>query len=260
MGRAQGIDLESEWCFTRPAAIPVPEVNALETQVDSLMAGPNPISVALNLHSTRGTFADSFFFKHLAPSVSPTFEIIQQNYIDAVNAVSRLFKNASPQTSQLNPCTYVESYFWNNWGESVMALKHEGHYFRRQTDNDWITGADYRSIGGPLAIGLLAYFPLPAGTEPDLTHAAWLPRFFSASELGLPDLTGENADPDDDGISNLMEYALGQQPRVPDAGTAAPGLDNIGSGMAAQLVVLAQRSSYPTDLEVFFERFADLQT
>ena len=254
---AQGIDLESEWCFSRPPAAAVPEVAALKTRVDAFMAGPNPISVALNLHSTRGNYADSFFFKHLAPSVSPTFVTIQQNYIDAVNTASPFFNNASPQTSQLNPCTFIESYFWNNWGESVMALTHEGHYHRRQTDNEWITGADYREIGAALASGLQTYYSLPPTSEPDLTYPLWLAQHFLSSELSISALAGENADPDHDGISNLVEYALGRRPRLADVGNAVLALMQT-PGTPGQLQISTARSSYPTDLEVFFESSANL--
>ena len=159
---AQGIDIESEWCNIR-----VPEAALLKGQVDFLMTQSNPISVALNLHSTRGNFTDSFFFKHLSPSVSVAFEGIQQNYIDAVDAATPLFDNLSAQTSQLNPCTFIESYFWNNWGESVMALTEEGHYYRRITDNAWTDGAHYREIGRAMARGLVTYYDLPPSSEPD---------------------------------------------------------------------------------------------
>lgn len=158
---AQGIDQESEWCNIR-----VPEVALLKTQVDAFMATPNPISVALNLHSTVGSYTDSFFFKHLYPSVTFAFEDIQQRYIDAVDAATPLFNNLFPGTSQLNACTFIESYFWNNWGEAVMALTHEGHYYRRITDNAWTDGDHYREVGRALARALFAYYDLPPSQSP----------------------------------------------------------------------------------------------
>jgi len=158
----QGIDPEAEWCGVR-----TPEVALIKTQVDSLMASSNPISVALNLHSTIGNFADSFFWKHLTPSVTTNYQTIQQNYINAVNAATPMFDNLAPQTSQLNACTFIESYFWNHWGESVMAMTEEGHFYRRITDNAWIMGADYREVGRGMARGLIAYYNLPPTAEPD---------------------------------------------------------------------------------------------
>lgn len=248
-----GYDPEREWC----SLIRIPEVQALKTRVDAFMAGPNPIEVALNLHSTRGNFADSFFFKHVAPSVSTAFETIQQNYINAVNAATPLFNNASPQTSQLNACLFIESYFWNNWGASVMALTHEGHYQKRLTDGDWITGADYREIGSALARGLTTYFPLPAATEPGLSYPSWLALHFSAAELPNPALTGENADPDHDGSSNLLEYALARNPRFPDTPVSPVAIHSTPAG---GLTVTAERSGLPTDLDVFLEHSGNLTT
>jgi hypothetical protein len=160
---AQGVDIEREWCGLR-----VPEAAALKTQVDAFMATPNPISVALNLHSTVGNFVDSFFFKHVVPSVSANFELIQQRYIDALAGATPLFNNLSPHTSQLHSCAFIESYFWNNWGESVMALTKEGHYYRRITDNAWTDGAHYRAIGRAMARALIGYYDLPPAQEPIL--------------------------------------------------------------------------------------------
>jgi hypothetical protein len=160
---AQGVDIEREWCGIR-----VPEAAALKTQVDAFMAAPNPISVALNLHSTVGNFVDSFFFKHVVPSVSANFQIIQQRYIDALAAATPLFNNLSPHTSQLHSCAFIESYFWNNWGEALMALTKEGHYYRRTTDNAWTDGAHYRAIGRAMARALIAYYDLPPVHEPIL--------------------------------------------------------------------------------------------
>jgi len=138
-----------------------------------------------------------------------------------------------------------------------MALTHEGHYYRRQTDNEWITGADYREIGAALAKGLLTYYPLPPASEPDQTYPTWLARYFLPAELSILALSGENADPDQDGTPNLMEYALGRRPRVADAGTGALGM-TLTPGSPGQMLIAAAPSSYPIDLEVYFERSADL--
>jgi len=41
---------------------------------------------------------------------------------------------------------------------------------------------------------------------------AWLRANFSTAELGNPAISGDAADPDHDGLPNLMEYALGLKP------------------------------------------------
>jgi hypothetical protein len=44
----------------------------------------------------------------------------------------------------------------------------------------------------------------------------WKAARFTAIELADPAVSGDLADPDGDGIPNLMEYALGLEPRQPD--------------------------------------------
>ncbi len=154
---SQGIDPERQW--GNPDRIP--EVGNIKTKVDEFMASPNPIEVALNLHSTKGNNTDTFFFKHIYPSVTHNFEQIEQRFIDAFDHATPLFDNLSPHFSQLDPIVFIESYFWNNWGEAVMALTHEGHYFRRITDNQFITDENYYELGRAMARALIEYFNLP---------------------------------------------------------------------------------------------------
>lgn len=54
-----------------------------------------------------------------------------------------------------------------------------------------------------------------------LNLAAWQLAQFSAEELNQPAISGPNADPDGDGLSNLLEYALGLSPR---AGSTDPAV------------------------------------
>jgi hypothetical protein len=46
---------------------------------------------------------------------------------------------------------------------------------------------------------------------------AWRASYFSASELADPNISGDTADPDGDGIPNLLEYALNGNPKVANA-------------------------------------------
>ncbi len=156
---SQGIDPERQW--GNPSRIP--ETSNIQKVVDEFMAGESPIEVALNMHSTVNNFEDTFFYKHLSPSVTTSHEAIQQRYIDAVNHATNLFNNLSPQTSQLDSTIFIESYFWNNWGEAVMAMTHEGHFYYRITDQDWITDRDYHKLGEAMATAMIEYFGLPHG-------------------------------------------------------------------------------------------------
>ncbi|MDQ6655415.1 MAG: PKD domain-containing protein [Verrucomicrobiota bacterium] len=50
-----------------------------------------------------------------------------------------------------------------------------------------------------------------------LRFQEWRQIYFSAAELANPAISGDLADPDGDGIANLAEYALGTNPKQPDA-------------------------------------------
>jgi len=153
----QGIDPEHIW--DNPYRIP--ETTNTKGKIDEFMGGANPIEVSLNLHSTVRRARDTFFFKHAAPSVTKEFEDKEQRYIDALDRATPLFDNLSETTSQLDEWVFVESYYWRNWGESVMAMTHEGHFHKRITDGAWITDKDYHDIGGAMAKALIEYFDLP---------------------------------------------------------------------------------------------------
>lgn len=154
---SQGIDPERQW----PNPYRIPEVGNFKDRVDLFMAGDNPIEVALNLHSTKGGFVDTFFFKHISPSVTAAFEEKEQKFIDAFKNVTPLFNNLAPQTSLLDPAKFIESYFWNNWGEAVMAMTHEGHFYRRITDNAYLSDEDYYELGRAMARAVIEYYNLP---------------------------------------------------------------------------------------------------
>ncbi len=53
-----------------------------------------------------------------------------------------------------------------------------------------------------------------AGAVETPPYQAWRSRYFAPDELGDPAISGDQADPDGDGIVNLLEYALGLEPRV----------------------------------------------
>jgi hypothetical protein len=50
-----------------------------------------------------------------------------------------------------------------------------------------------------------------------MTFALWEQGYFNAQELGDPAITGESADPDHDGLSNLLEYAFHLDPTQPSS-------------------------------------------
>ncbi|CAN5400050.1 hypothetical protein BH23VER1_BH23VER1_12910 [soil metagenome] len=55
------------------------------------------------------------------------------------------------------------------------------------------------------------------GPALQFSYATWLPRHYSAEEIALGELTAPGGDGDGDGLTNLIEFALGLNPRLPDA-------------------------------------------
>jgi PKD repeat protein len=55
------------------------------------------------------------------------------------------------------------------------------------------------------------------------TFDLWRPAKFTATELANPAISGPQADPDQDGVNNLFEYAFGLEPKVADANAMPTG-------------------------------------
>jgi len=85
--------------------------------------------------------------------------------------------------------------------------------------------------------------------------ALWQSDHFTASELVDPAVSGPNADPDGDGLPNLLEYALGLEPWGP--GTT--GLPTISLN-AMNLVLTYTRPVSVTDVTYAVEVSTDLTT
>lgn len=82
--------------------------------------------------------------------------------------------------------------------------------------------------------------------------AAWKAQYFSAAELGDPAVSGDVADPDGDGLSNLQEYLAGTNPRDASSSLTLEVLPGSGS----QLVQL--RFNAPAGRTFAIERRPDV--
>ena len=117
-----GVDIESNWS----ASPGEPEVQALRTTFTQLMARPNPIRIALNMHSSNSCVR--YFVYHAASGTSPLFASMQIQFIDLV----RVYFPGGFQPWDYfvswtgAPATvYPESWFWFNHREAVLALTYE---------------------------------------------------------------------------------------------------------------------------------------
>ena len=84
---------------------------------------------------------------------------------------------------------------------------------------------------------------------------AWRFATFTAAQLANPAISGDSADPDNDGISNLAEYALGLDPFVSNPAPTSSSLDATGH---VTLTYTSRRSA--TDVTIFAEGSTDLRT
>ncbi|HUF63030.1 MAG TPA: SUMF1/EgtB/PvdO family nonheme iron enzyme, partial [Verrucomicrobiales bacterium] len=85
------------------------------------------------------------------------------------------------------------------------------------------------------------------------TWEDWLARHFTAEEIDDPAVSGDHADPDGDGLSNLIEFALGLSPHSPDA--ACLDMESRLEGPVA----VVRRPGWIGDLDHLVEWSAELQ-
>lgn len=89
------------------------------------------------------------------------------------------------------------------------------------------------------------------------TFASWRTRHFSSAEIADPAIAGPAADPDHDGLGNLLEYALGCAPCVPTPAAAAlPVVQQV----AGEWIFTFHRPAAAPDLTYTVQQSENLQT
>ena len=71
---------------------------------------------------------------------------------------------------------------------------------------------------------------LPFTIKDNLTYEEWKALYFTAEELLQDQISGDKADPDFDGVPNLMEYGMGGNPRLFEA-SLAPTQQMVGNDL-----------------------------
>lgn len=87
----------------------------------------------------------------------------------------------------------------------------------------------------------------------------WLLTYFLGDELSQPSIAGDDADPDKDGLLNVVEYALGLNPRVPSSLFVGDEALAIGEG-GDSLVLTFSRNPEAFDASIIIEESFDLAT
>ncbi len=110
----------------------------------------------------------------------------------------------------------------------------------------WLPGAILAS--GCLAQALAA----------PLSFEAWQALHFSTPQLALPEIAGPAADPESDGLANLLEYGLGASPWLVDAAAFSPAPLLHAQDGASHLAVSFLRNPAATGVKFALESTDDL--
>jgi hypothetical protein len=227
---ANGVDIESNW--DKPVL--EPEVQVLKGLFETFMAEPNPIRVALNMHSAWD--CSRYFVYHAASGTSASYALLEQEYIGYVRAPfpSRIKPyNYFVSWNNSAPLRYPESWFWYNHGEAVMALTYEDMNCSAAGGFDTTAmallqgTADYLGItGGPTGVTVTASAPhefrllqnYPNPFNPSTTIEYSLPRAAHAT-VKVYNLLGSE-------VATLVDEArpAGVHRLLWDAGNAPSGV------------------------------------
>ncbi len=129
---------------------------------------------------------------------------------------------------------------WRAWSVDITGARIGTHPLTRTAAADtWQMALSTVGPSGARLAYELEFVPPP---PPD-PYADWRAAHFTSGELAAPAISGPDADPDGDGLLNLLEYALGQDPRTPATSPA--------------LAASTSTSNFNSHLQVSFTRIAD---
>lgn len=90
-------------------------------------------------------------------------------------------------------------------------------------------------------------------------YDAWRASHFTDAEFPVASISGQNADPDGDGIPNILEYALGLDPKQGDTGgLPQPAIVNVGGQNYLSMTIV--KPSSDTDVTYVGQVSGDLQS
>ncbi len=141
------------------------EVTIIHKLASELMSDGGPVvSVALNLHASNSEpDVCPFFYPHFGPAsggyVPKEVSLWNRQLNFIYNVISNYGNNLiEPITqeggSSFADKTYPESWWWNNFKDSVMAMTFEMTYGRAGYAPNWVEPDNYRELGVALLLGI----------------------------------------------------------------------------------------------------------
>ena len=149
---ANGIDVESGWDDN----VLEPEVTVLQNRfIDLSFVIPNPIEVALNMHSAYA--CKRYFVYHHENGTSENFTELEREFISGIQSYyPGGFEDWSYFVSWTSgtPDQYPESWWWFNYGDNVMALTYEDMNCSQAGNYDLTASAMVRGVCDYIGINL----------------------------------------------------------------------------------------------------------
>jgi hypothetical protein len=177
------------------------------TESASSITDPNAPSNAYQKESTFSAIRRSVVrFTIKTPLAPANFTILQATYTSA----SQSWDVAAMLTGKIS-------------GNGIVYRMNERELTNySSTSQDGILSVIYQNGDGVFQVSIpfirshrdnYVILPSPSDAALPVTYLLWAQRFFSTAELSDVSLWGRNEDPDEDGRSNLKEFAFGLNPR-----------------------------------------------
>ncbi|HQV30834.1 MAG TPA: M14 family zinc carboxypeptidase [Calditrichia bacterium] len=248
---ANNIDIESGWDDIPPQ----PEVAALRTRFAYLMGSPNPIEVALNMHSAIACLR--YFVYHHENGTSPIFAQMERQYIEGIR--SYFPGGIQPWSYYVSwtggtPDQYPESWFWRNYQEAVMALTYEDMNCSTAGNYDQTAFAILHGVGDYLGLvqtGIAGDRPVPADADLEVSfpnplvlgknsHAIIVYQLDRAQSvrLALFDLLGRRVKTLDEGWREEGEHRIFVNGESLASGRYLYRLETAGGVLSRQLTIV----------------------
>ena len=238
----------------RSAMDPNPRYNTDEAVRGYLAAGVPAAKIALGIpaygYGWQGVASSVPFGS--ASGVGPGTLSVEPGFYD-YRTVAALVRD-NPGTERWDEAAQA-SYFYNGdlWigYDSPRALRRKLEYARDLGLGGvmfWEASTDVRGDGADSLIRIAS----ETLAQPS-TWQEWTERWWSPEERLNPQLAGEDADPDEDGLRNLLEYAAGRDPLTADGNSA---LVTRWDGEIGRFVVRFDKSPGVSDLAYGFEAWS----